>query len=1667
MELINSRGYFLKGGPVHRQRQGGSSTVNPPSKLDWKLGSSKQHQQHRYSHQNAAQHFLGRAQVKMEHGERGVLPQSSSMEPQTTAGPKTLQQQQPQTIKVQARSYSQHLSASSSPSRPPNFHAAAVGGGAFGGSEGWGYNQKFGHKRQQQLHQQSHYSGPGAGGCGGGESVGRRGRVRPRPSSARDPASRSSMVGRNVAGNGGARTEEDAVQASFFPLLSADDDVGPTSAAIALTAAGVSPPPATSASTTACAPMSSRSVSLKHHQHRERGVGQPLRAHPIPSSANGAFNGKNAGSDGPAVVPAVGTGGERGASCGSGKGGVGHQAFTPRSLAAATQASAKPIVSRVAVPQASPPNPTHGVNNSSRSGSSGGVAAVGLPSHLSQSENTSTDTSPRVSRINSATGIANYGGAPPPCGGGSGSGACAPRHGGQTATGGATGGGSGSGSGSRSGRGCVGGSSSICSRKVRVFPQDGVGGDKNGRESDQAVIRLPEGNDNVSCGNSAGGGDAKGHGVGLSLQQQQDAASTSATISKAATQLLEGDVGDAGMLGVGDENGVLLPGPEGGVEVREFQGGVLLVRRSEDAKKRSPERLNLHRRRLTSCPIIQGDNRLRLLNYQNNLISKITNLTNLPNLIFIDLYNNVIDTLEGSLSTMTALRVMMVGKNKIQKISNLRCLRKLDVLDLHSNFIPTMGGLDGLQDLRVLNLAGNQIKVVENVSCLTALTELNLRRNNVEKVMELDGLPRLQRLFLSNNRINSFEDCSCVFSVGSLMELSLYGNPVAGQNGLGSSYRSYILQHLPKLHHLDLKRVTDHGQSISHQDSDGNIAPPTTRTASADDARESRGGGNNGRSRTAFHEAMGNSDRGSRKPSGTNRTGGNGVSTSGTNSNEGSTDGFPVPLSHGSADTQSCGEHHPGSRSSGPQQHHQHSRGGDDPRGLHRAGPVMSAPAPDKNAIGSEGRVRGGAWEQLSQQAMAAGECGITAGDGSRGAARKEMVSAVGTGMSRAAEAREAVALKRAKTDREEREKTALKERREAIEAARRAEFWERRGGGSITSRARHRSHRDSTSAGRDNTSRKTSANVKPPPASSSSCSTPTRPDPADNSNTGGGAVPPRPEPPPPSPRSPTPPSRRTSSSANIGSEVAGVARTGGGVGGRRSRDTGRRGSISGGVGYFELEQRLRHNRMGVGDVVASGGGVPGGAGGITLKVYGDVWRWLGDGKVCALREQVVEARFSLVHVISVARKASTIAQTFPNLTCLQLLDNDIRSLRQLERLRPMLTNLTALHLGKNPVTRNASEAALRAWVKGQGPYVSLVTPGHGPASDGRNVCTGDRRLHTQQQQHCPITNASASQQHSFPTSTPTAHAPPPLPAAPTPHPPYRTGTNNAQPLGGGDVGVPSRQSNGHKKGCKKTTIRVLEQGEAGNTVIAARQDKQVQSNGDNMPGSRDIVEQSTRSASERQSGLTVRSEHTAVNESNNTAASAALVRIDCTDPDPLASTDAAFERLAEARSRAVSSSWGAIALAGSSTPSLVGDDPDGVNDMAWASSVRGAKLACNGMVRRVCEAHKKDESFDLAWEVAVQSIIEEVLTPTRKISSGNIAVSPRQKPPRPKSSHGTVRGGDRARISEAAVAEATITQDAQLLHGEPGTEESTSCKNMDRNAVGTYTPRACWLDDW
>jgi len=156
--------------------------------------------------------------------------------------------------------------------------------------------------------------------------------------------------------------------------------------------------------------------------------------------------------------------------------------------------------------------------------------------------------------------------------------------------------------------------------------------------------------------------------------------------------------------------------------------GVLVVYRKPSERNMNSERLNLDKRELTHMPLLEGEEKLRLLNLQHNIITKIENLVSLPNLIFLDLYNNSIKEI-AHLHTVPTLRVLMLGKNQIERIRNLNNLSKLDVLDLHSNRITKIENISHLSELRVLNLANNLISSVENLNGLTALTELNLRRN--------------------------------------------------------------------------------------------------------------------------------------------------------------------------------------------------------------------------------------------------------------------------------------------------------------------------------------------------------------------------------------------------------------------------------------------------------------------------------------------------------------------------------------------------------------------------------------------------------------------------------------------------------------------------------------------------------------------------------------------------------------------------------------------------------------------------------------------------------------------------------------------------------------------------------------------------------------------------
>lgn len=116
----------------------------------------------------------------------------------------------------------------------------------------------------------------------------------------------------------------------------------------------------------------------------------------------------------------------------------------------------------------------------------------------------------------------------------------------------------------------------------------------------------------------------------------------------------------------------------------QLPANVTIINRNSEEKAMFPDKLIMDRKNLICCPIIEGEDSLKLINYQHNSIRSIQNLDQMRNLIFLDLYDNKIEKIFG-LSSLINLRVLMLGKNRIQKIENLTSLVYLDILDLHGN----------------------------------------------------------------------------------------------------------------------------------------------------------------------------------------------------------------------------------------------------------------------------------------------------------------------------------------------------------------------------------------------------------------------------------------------------------------------------------------------------------------------------------------------------------------------------------------------------------------------------------------------------------------------------------------------------------------------------------------------------------------------------------------------------------------------------------------------------------------------------------------------------------------------------------------------------------------------------------------------------------------------
>jgi Leucine-rich repeat (LRR) protein len=132
------------------------------------------------------------------------------------------------------------------------------------------------------------------------------------------------------------------------------------------------------------------------------------------------------------------------------------------------------------------------------------------------------------------------------------------------------------------------------------------------------------------------------------------------------------------------------------VELPQIPNIVIIYRRPSE-RETNFEKMNLDSRCLKHIPLLEGEEKIKYLNFQNNEIVKIENLVSLPNLTFIDLSMNKIKEVSNLQGVADNLRVLIMSKNQIEGIKfPLDAMKNLDVLDLHENKITKIENISKL-----------------------------------------------------------------------------------------------------------------------------------------------------------------------------------------------------------------------------------------------------------------------------------------------------------------------------------------------------------------------------------------------------------------------------------------------------------------------------------------------------------------------------------------------------------------------------------------------------------------------------------------------------------------------------------------------------------------------------------------------------------------------------------------------------------------------------------------------------------------------------------------------------------------------------------------------------------------------------------------------------------
>lgn len=99
------------------------------------------------------------------------------------------------------------------------------------------------------------------------------------------------------------------------------------------------------------------------------------------------------------------------------------------------------------------------------------------------------------------------------------------------------------------------------------------------------------------------------------------------------------------------------------VELPQIPNIIIVYRRPQE-RDLHMDKIMLDQRGLKHIPLLEGEDKVKYLNLQNNMISRIENLVSVPQLNFLDMSSNLLTEI-NSIPEKSNLKVIMLGKNKI------------------------------------------------------------------------------------------------------------------------------------------------------------------------------------------------------------------------------------------------------------------------------------------------------------------------------------------------------------------------------------------------------------------------------------------------------------------------------------------------------------------------------------------------------------------------------------------------------------------------------------------------------------------------------------------------------------------------------------------------------------------------------------------------------------------------------------------------------------------------------------------------------------------------------------------------------------------------------------------------------------------------------------------